>query len=94
MLHSHEPSFSDQLILEQGEIIFFHDGKLENGKDFYLYLAVKGTKLKEYFLLLKSATVGALDDLKKVGSIVAFGEGIPSEELRQHLYDKYGVVNS
>lgn len=87
-------NFSDRLLLDQGEIIFLHDkGKLDNGKNFYLYLAVKGTNLENYFQLLNAATTPSLVDLEKIGVVLAFGEGKPSIELKQRLSEQYGVYH-
>lgn len=86
--------FSDQLTLEQGAIIFFNDGKLDNGQDYYLYIAVKGTHVKDYFTLLNKPHPPSMDDLKRVGTIIAFGEGKPSVELRHYLGERYGVYHS
>lgn len=94
MRHANDFSHTDHILLEQGEIIFLQDGKLDNGEPYYLYLAVQGTKLKEYFSMLNCKRVSSLDEFKQVGAVIAAGKGSPSEELKQYLFEKYGITVS
>lgn len=82
--------FSDKIALQSGHVVFRHNGFLTNGIAFYLYIAVKGTQLTSYKALLGNASP-SLEDLRKVGTIVAFGEGEPSPEVMKKLAKDYGV---
>ena len=82
--------FADKIALQNGHVIFRHNGVLKNGAAFYLYIAVKGNNLLAYKALLEK-TPPTMEDFKKIGKIVAFGEGEPSSELKERLSAEYGV---
>lgn len=85
--------FSDQLTLEQGAIIFFNEGKLNNGHDYYLYIAVRGTEVQKYFSLVNAPKAPSMAELEEIGTVLAFGEGQPSSEIKCYLKERYGVYH-
>ncbi len=92
-MKTEDAHFSDQLTLEQGAIIFFNEGKLNNGHDYYLYIAVKGTEVQKYFSLVNAPKAPSMAALEEIGIVLAFGEGVPSPELKQSLSERYGVYH-
>lgn len=87
----YRPGFSDRILLEQGYILFFHEGLLDNQEPYYLYLAVKGTNLPDYYSLIAQNPPPSLEVLGKLGFIAAYGTGAPDEETKLMLKDRFGV---
>lgn len=69
-------------------VVLFDSGTTTDGKDFWLYIAVKSRKYKEFLHL---ATRRAIISYKDYGDILhyGFGQEVP-EEIKQEMKKKYG----
>ena len=84
-------TFSDREILRTGTIIFLHQGALEDGRNFFVYLAVTGDRLAEYYTLLKSPDL-TLERFGEVAGILRSGTEL-TDSIKTEMERNYGVVH-
>ena len=77
---------SEQIIAEKTVCILLVRGESPDGQKIYAYLAIRADKLQSFMEAQQSGTFYPED----YGMVIEFGEGEPSDEVRQKMTNEYG----
>jgi|GEM_PF-999464 len=73
-------TFSQKLSLENGSVVFYHEGKLQSGEDFHVLILVRGKSLENYFKYIAEKENFAVGELQSFGQILHCDIGSMSDD--------------
>ncbi len=72
------------MILKDGSMVFYHEGKLQSGEDFHVITMVPGQKIEGYFNFIASREDFPVKELASFGKILRCEKGkMTDDQVRE-----------
>ena len=85
-------SFLEKRTLENGSVIFYHQGKLNTGNAFHLLTLVKGEKVQLYLNFIAKSENFKVIEIEKFAKIISCDEGNLSDAQIDRLIHKLALT--
>lgn len=73
-------TFQQKLSLKNGNVVLYHEGKLQSGDNFHVLIAVSGNNIEAYFKYIAAKEDFAVSELESYGSILHCDKGNMSDQ--------------
>ncbi len=82
-------SFQQKLTLENGNVVLYHEGKLQSGAVFHVLIIVPGKNVESYFKYIATKENFAVRELESYGKILHCDTGSMDEAEIQDCITSY-----
>lgn len=84
-------TFQQKLVLENGSVALYHEGKLQSGEAFHILILVPGKNIESYFQYIADQENFAVRTLESYGQILHCDVGLLKAHEIEALVGKLGA---